>query len=437
MSRKLSIVAIALVTTALVAGCTPGTATTAPSAAPTTAASGGASVAPASQPAASGNTQGITDGKLLVALSSPESGAGSFAAAYAAGLKAYMEYANAQGGVAGFTFEPLIVDNAGTAAGGAPAMQQILQRDPFFTVITGSSSFGSSVDIIKAGDAELPVLGFGNAAIIGGSGLQNSYGFFPNYTRECFFQAEFLLGELQAKRIALVYEDSAIGQGPAADCPQYATAKGATEVTSIAVPPPTVSTNYSSIAAQLRDFNADGVMFFGSNTELVGIQKAAFAIGATPPWIGLATSFDAAYFELVGEAGEGTYFDAFAEPTTTDSPEANLFRTEMQTRAPNAVNTFGGYGWSFGNILQKAITDATASGGLSRETLVAALDGLKTEKIGLLYSADYTAVPDQSTLTNSLQIYQAKGGQFVLTRDLTPDPPGALTRRPTTRLPLP
>ena len=65
---------------------------------------------------------------------------------------------------------------------------------------------------------------------------------------------------------------------------------------------------------------------------------------------------------------------------------------------------------------------AAGSGGLSRESLVAALDATKVEKIGLLYSADYTAVPDQSTLTNALQIYQAKGGKFVLTRDLTPIP---------------
>src|SRR5262245_32717354 len=80
-----------------------------------------------------GVNQGSGDGgdnapknqKVVIAVSSAESGAGAFAAAYTRGIQAYMSYLNDKGGVNGYTFDVEVVDNAGTAAGGAQAIRQI------------------------------------------------------------------------------------------------------------------------------------------------------------------------------------------------------------------------------------------------------------------------------------------------------------------------
>src|SRR5262249_54598966 len=81
----------------------------------------GAGSATGSTPAA-GTTTGINDHTIIVGISSPESGPGAIAAAYTSGFKTYLAYRSSQGnGINGYKFDSQIVDNLGTAAGGAQA----------------------------------------------------------------------------------------------------------------------------------------------------------------------------------------------------------------------------------------------------------------------------------------------------------------------------
>lgn len=362
--------------------------------------------------------------KINIAISSPESGAGAYAAAYAQGLQGYLSYVNGNGGINGYTFTTTIVDNAGTAAGGAEAIRQILQSPPALAAVIGSSSYQSSVAIVKAQDPNLPFVDFGNAALVRKSGLPDAFGFFPNYVQECRFQAQFALNTLKATNLALLYEDSSIGVGPAGDCPAYGKAQGAATFDEYAVPTPTVSTNYAPIVAKLATQKPQATLFFGSNTELVGIQKAALAIGLKTKFIGLATSFDpTTYFGLAGAAGNGTYFDAFSQPINSGTAAANLFRSQMAKFAPSANNTLGGYGWSYGAIIAQAVKNATDGGKtLTNASFAAALKGLNTGALGLLYSVDYAK--DVSTVAGTLSVYQATNGSFAKVANDLPIPAG-------------
>lgn len=353
------------------------------------------------------NSAGITGKKILIAQSSPESGPGAAAAAYTAGLKAYLDYVNDKGGIKGYKFDVATVDNAGNAAGGASAIRQILQTKPFAVVIDGSASFQASVDIIKTQSPDLPTIGLGNAQIIHDSGLTNAFGLFTNYTRECYLQVDYAIKNLGLSNLALVYEDSPTGQGPAASCPAYAQKEGAKVFKSYAVPPPAVSTNYDSIAAQIAQQSPQLALFFGSNGEMVGLQKASYNLGSSTKWIGFAPSYDITYLQLAGPAAIGTYFDVFAQPVNSDTAAAKLFQKEMAKRAPNAANSAGGYGWSYGAIIQKAVEDAikaSKTGTLTQAGFTAAMKALKTGPIGLLYSTDFTL--DPTTSVSELNIYQ-------------------------------
>ncbi len=369
----------------------------------------------------SSSPNAVQHDNIVIAVSSPESGAGAYAAAYTRGIQAYLSYLNDKGGVNGYKFTVSVVDNAGTAAGGAQAIRQILQSKPFLAAVIGSSSFQASVDIVKAQAPDLPFVNFGNAALVTSSGLANAFGFFPNYNRECRFQVQFAKETLHATNVALLYENSSIGQGPAADCPGYATSQGLT-MKSYAVPTPTTSTNYSPIIAQVASQKPDAALFFGSNTELVGLQKSAQGIGLATKWVSLATSFDVTYFGLAGSAGEGTYFDAISEPIDSNDAAANLFRTQMQKYAPSAVNTLASYGWSYGALLERTVKAATVGNKpLTNASFVAAMKAPATGQVGLLYGADYSK--DPSTVTTTLSVYQAQNGKFVQTVDKGTIPP--------------
>jgi branched-chain amino acid transport system substrate-binding protein len=364
---------------------------------------------------------GIIGSEIQIAISSPESGPGAVAAAYASGMRAYLDEVNRQGGIEGYTFNVTTFDNAGNAAGGAQAIRQIISNEPFFTAVTGSAAFQAAVEVLKTQAPELPLVGFGNAQLVKDSGLENVFGFFPNYIGECYLQVDYAMEELGFTDFALVYEDSATGQGAATNCPGYAEEAGA-EMTSYAVPPPAVSTNYGPIAAQIAAGGHEVALFFGSNGELVGLQKAAFSIGGDMKWMAFAPAYDITYFELTGEAGVGTYFDAFAQPVNSDTEQAELFRTVMAQRAPNAANSPGAYGWSYGAIIELAVKTALEEndGDLTQEGFLEALRNLKTEGLGMLYSVDYTV--DTTQITSQLNIYEVTPDGLDLVVEALPVP---------------
>lgn len=364
-----------------------------------------ACTSPAATSTSNASSAGVNGKKVLIALSAPESGPGAAAAAYTDGVKAYLDYVNSKGGVNGYTFQVSTVDNQGDAAGGAAAIRQIIAQKPFATVIDGSGSFQSSVSIIKSQDPDLVTLGLGNAQIIQQSGIKNVFGLFSNYIDECEMQVNFAVNNLGDTKLALVYENSPTGQGPAASCPAYAKAHGATQIKSYAVPTPQVSTNYGPIAAQIAQQDAQLVLFFGSDGEMVGLQKAMFGIGSNTKWLGFAPSYDVTYLQLAGPAAIGTYFDAFAEPVNSTTAEAKLFRQQMDKRAPKSANSSGGYGWSEGAIIQQAVKAATAGGSaLTQDSFSNAMRHLNLGQTGLLYKVNFSKDPSQST--NAMNIYQ-------------------------------
>jgi branched-chain amino acid transport system substrate-binding protein len=371
---------------------------------------------------ATGTTTGINDKTIVVGISSPESGPGAIAAAYTSGFKAYLAYRSQGTGINGYKFDSQIVDNLGNAAGGAQAMQQLLAKSPFMVVVTGSSSIQGSAPVISTQGNGVVLLGLGNADILQASGLPNTYGFFPHYTQECYFMADYAVKVLKAKSIALVYEDSATGQGAAITCPTYALTHGATAFKNFPFPPPAVSTNYTSLVASIKDTNPDVSLFFGSAAEIASVQKAAAAIGVTSKWIGSSPLFDPTYLDLAGAAAENTYFDAFVEPIASTSAEATLFRTEMQKAAPNAINQFAAFGWSLAAVTAQAVENATAGGkSLTRESFTAAMNAMNSTKpIALLFTADYR--DDHYTLAHNMTVYQVQQNKFTKVSDAMPIP---------------
>jgi branched-chain amino acid transport system substrate-binding protein len=375
-----------------------------------------------SNDAGGGTTTGIKDKSIVVGISSPESGPGAIAAGYTYGFKTYLDYRSQGNGINGYKFQSVIVDNLGNAAGGAQSMQQLLARTPFMVLITGSSSIQGAAPVISSQGNGVVVLGLGNADILQASGLPNTYGFFPHYTQECYFMADFAIKTLKAKSLALVYEDSATGQGAAITCPTFSLTHGASAFKNFPFPPPAVSTNYTSLVASIKDTGPEACMFMGSAAEIASVKKAADAVGVTCKWIGFSPLFDPTYIDLAGASAEGTYFDAFVEPVGSDTEATRLLKSEMQKAAPTHINQFGAFGWSFASVIADAVERATAGGkSLTRESFTAAMNSTKTTKqLGLLYSADYSG--DKYTLTRAMTVYQVQSGKFVKVLDATSIP---------------
>lgn len=371
-----------------------------------------------STPAA--DVPGITGKTINVGLSTPLSGSGAVYAQVGQGLKAYLDFTNARGGVGGYKFAYSEIDNQQSATGGADSVRQLLAGTPFILGVTGSGPVGGAAPVLKSNGNGTPVFAIANAATIASSGIDNIYGIVPNYTSESLLQTKFLIDTLKAKNIAIAYEDDAVGQGAGQAVPAWAKSHGATNASAIAVP--NNATNFAPYASKLKDTGAEAVEVFAISAIAAGIQKAAAAINYSPKWITISSSLDPSYLKLAGSVAEGTYVDSFTQSPDSTDADSKLFQTEMNKRVPQAASTLGGYGWSIGAIIVGGVSNATKGGrSVTRGSFLSGVNSIKGDALGLLLSVDYTGA-DHSTVAKALKIYQVKNGAFVEASPLIPIP---------------
>jgi branched-chain amino acid transport system substrate-binding protein len=368
----------------------------------------------ASTAAASGGTP------LKVGISNPMSGAGGSYAALGQGMQAYLEYQNEQGGVAGHKLDVQMLDSGESSSGGATTVRKLLNDDPFMLGIVGSTPFQAASSVLKSQAPDVPVFSMGNAAVVKQANLPSAYGEYPDYTTECFYDAKYAIDNLKASKIAVVYEDDAVGQGAGKECPGFVTKSGATSVGAIAVPP--TATDFGPIAAKIKSSGADTVLIYGLSSVVAGVQKAASAVGYEGNWVTFSSNFDDSYLKLAGPAAEGTYVDSWLEPVDADTPAAQLFREQIKKRAPNAQSSLGAAGWTMGAVAVHAMEQAVANGTeLTTQSFTDALNQIDGESIGLAPSVSY-AGDDHSTFVHSLAMYQVKDGKLVKVADPSPIP---------------
>jgi ABC-type branched-subunit amino acid transport system substrate-binding protein len=360
---------------------------------------------------------------VKIAITSPMSGAGAFAAPIGLGAKAYLEYTNDRGGVNGYKFDLTVLDNQITATGGALTAKQALASNPFAMVIGGSAAYGGAASVIREEAPSLPVFGIANAAVIAAGKLRNAYGLQANYTRECYLFAKYTKQTLKQNNVAILWQTDAVGSDTGKNCPTFASKRaGIAKVASIPVAFNT--TDFGPIAAQLKDSGAKAVISVLSQTVLAGVQKSAQAVGFKAQWMGF-NGTDGAYVKVAGDLAEGLIATNALEPLTATTPSMNLFNTEMRKRVgESGLVGIGQSGWTIGAIVVRGVRDATTGGkALTQANFLAALNKLKNQQIGVSPSVSYHT-KDHTTSAQSVYLYKVVKGKFVLVGKNLPLPTG-------------
>lgn len=329
-------------------------------------------------------------------------------AAMAQGVQGYLSMVNDQGGVNGYTFNTEVLNNDATAAGGATSVRQLLQKQPAMLVVVGSAAYSAAAGVIKQVSPDLPVAAMASATVVQASGLKNAFGASANYPGECGAEADWAHSTLKATSVAIVYEDDAIGQDVGKQCPGIATRLGM-KATGIAVAPTT--TNFGPIASQIKESNANVVMVYAQTPYMVGVQKAAAAIGVTAKWVTFSTNDDT-YVKLAGSVAEGTYVDRWLYALDEQNQAITQF-SQYQTKAfgASAVTGLGLQGWTTGAVIVAAVKKATASGKAPDGPSIAAAVRSLSGPVGGSPNIDYAHTDGSSGVTQVL-MYQVTNGTF-------------------------
>lgn len=348
------------------------------------------------------------DKTVVVANSAILSGPQAAYAGISTGLHAYLDMANAQGGVNGYKFKIEERDNAYQPAQAVAVARQLMSVKPFVFISQGVAPTNAILALKDQITVPTFVVSDADLAKQGGS---KWFGVEASFTRQVLSSAEYAVKHLSAKKIAFAYD-----QNPSADLQNSAMK---TYVPSIggeltgAVGFPVTATNFDPYASQLKATGADAVVLSTGGATMASLQKAADRIGYHPKWMGFFSAISNQYVSLAGNQAEGTYFENFYLPTVqTDNPAVAEFTKVVGAADPKAVNLLGELGWQVGANIVAGVKAATANGkALTQDSFVQAITNLGGKSVGVWPSATYTA-QDHSGPTQG-DILQVKGGKFV------------------------
>lgn len=285
----------------------------------------------------------------------------------AAGIKAYLEKVNNDGGVNGQKIEiTKQSDSRSIAAGAQTAFQEVMQTEP--VAILGSvNSLGIAAAVPVVSNAGVPVM-IGSAPdtlleppepwlftqVMPASGMVSV----------SLDYLEDKLGGLQGKRLAVSAAASAYGDGYVKAFEDQAKERG---FTSVAVDrPPLTMTTFATNAAKIVSSDADALLLLSVPAQTPLIVKDLVAAGFEAPVVGYESASEPA---IIADVATDQYVTFRGAPVPKDGSELKKAAEEAGF-GDQANSLWFSYGWNQAAILVQALDscgDECSSGDLLKE----------------------------------------------------------------------
>lgn len=281
----------------------------------------------------------------------------------------------------GFSFELLIEDTQGSGEGGA-AVANLYVSDPDVVAIHGHTFSGSTAAAIPIyNEARRPMLSASATRADLTMGDQDVFNRIP-FTDDVqgTNAATYLYDNLGLRRIAVMHDGDAYGQGLAEKVRDVFTEKGGEVVAFEAVTPG--ETDYSAVLTDVGANNPDGIFYGGYFPEAAVIAKDMPVAG-----LGDAVlfsddgTFGSSFIELAGDRAEGVYATSAIPPSSSEKDAFDAKYLENYGDEAGSLSAFTWHGYDVANALMSAVRSVAvkASDGnlyIPREELVQAVDGL-------------------------------------------------------------
>jgi branched-chain amino acid transport system substrate-binding protein len=300
----------------------------------------------------SDGTQGVTKTTIKVGNTVATSGPLAFVGTpFKAGMQAYFDMVNGNGGVAGRTIEYIQYDDQFDSAKGLTYTQQLVEDDKVFAIV---GHFGTGT--VTATQSYLEEVGIPTVYYATGASIlynpdatgneRASFPVQPIYDSEGEVMVARALSDLNATSIGVIYSNDDAGKGILHGIQKRADELGIT-LPSVAQVSPT--SDDMSVAAQIMvDSGVDVVIVAANQTPAATAIKALDTAGSTAPVITSYVNADATWLAGVKDvlANFDVYASAWINIYNSDgsfSDDYNTFAEEVGT--DYAANAYAFAGW--------------------------------------------------------------------------------------------
>ena len=234
-------------------------------------------------------------------------------------------------------------------------------------------------------------------------GYDNFFRVNANDTAQARVDAQFLVEELGARRVAVIYNDDPYGQGLGQLITQQLQALGAEVVTNLQVA--VEQSTFPDEIPQIVAANPDAVFYGGYEVEAPYLRLELLEAGLDVPFLASDGAFLAATIDEAGTAAEGIYVSAFGP-----SPESAVDDTwvrEYQAVEYRNPDTYSINGYSALEVLAEGVREAGSLDASQVAGAIRGMGGVETPMGNLSYN-DQGDLEDQK-----IYIFQVQGGDWV------------------------
>ena len=337
------------------------------------------------------DSAGLEDDTIRIGHTTAQSGNLAAYGNIAAGMEAYFDYVNENGGIDGKSIELIVKDDGYVATATIELVDELIQSEnPFYITTLGSPNTLATYDTLNDNCIPQPFVMTGHPAWGDPVGHPFTTGLQMSYSTEAVFWGNWIKSNMADQlpvKVGGLVMDNDFGLAYEDSFEKWADANPDVVSEFQAVPhdpaAPTITNEMTTLAAGDPDVF---IAMTAGNPCLLAVQEAGnsgLADGETVLFAPSVCKDPNAYMIPAGETADGWNIvgggiKATTDPQYLDDPYIAFANTEMEARGLDTAvglygTGFGQFGWAHVEALRIA---AELDGGLTRSNLILALRGM-------------------------------------------------------------
>lgn len=283
---------------------------------------------------------------------------------------------------------------------------QVAQKfvDAKINGIIGHFNSGTAIPASKIyNDAGIPMIAMATAPQFTQQGFNTTFRSMTSDTQQGAVMGKFVVEKLGAKKIAIIDDRTAYGQGLADEFEKSVKAAGGEiikrEFTN------DKATDFTAILTTIKGAGADIIFYGGADAQSAPMAKQLKRLGITVPLVSGEMTKTPTFLKLAGAEAEGTIASLAGLPLE-QMPKGNDYATRYKARFNQDVATYSPYGYDATRIMIEAMKKANSADPAKYLPELA-----KTEYAGV--TAASIAYDEKGDLKNgTVTVYKVEGGDW-------------------------
>lgn len=341
---------------------------------------------------------------------------------YAEGIKGYVEWLNANGGINGRQIELLSSDYGYKVDVAEQLYSQFVQQG--IVAFQGWGTGDTEALRSRIAADQIPFMSASYSHVLGNP-KEAPYNFLvgTSYSHQAVIALRWIMDDWKAQgkegmpKVAILHHDSPFGRSPVKDAQDFAAQNGM-EIMALPLPR---ATDFTAELAQVQDFGASYIIVHTVSSQAAIVAKNIRDQGLKDKFkvINLNWASDELFIELAGDAAEGVYMVQPFAPPSADVPGFKPIDEFLQAQGSSLAEKGLHYaqGWITMDIMVAGIRKVLEQGqALTGANLKAALETLKDYNTGgITYPITFT--PEDHWGNKGTHIYVVENGQMKRVTD--------------------